>query len=412
MRGIALVGSLTIAALIGPGPVPPAALAGEPRLSKSDLFEANTGGYAHYRIPGLVVTPKGTLLAYCEARKGTKSDWGTIDVFLRRGTDGGRTWEPPRKIVTPPRGTTKNPVALRQKLGQPDEITVNNPVAIVDHQAGMVHFLYCVEYARCFAMRSMDDGQTFSELVEITSTFEQFRPEYDWKVLATGPGHGIQLSSGRLLVPVWLSTGTGGHAHRPSAVSVIFSDDHGLSWQRGAIVAADPNPGNPSETAAVELADGRVMLNIRHEAEPHRRGVSISADGATGWSPLRFDPRLPEPVCMGSLVRLTKKPDQDRNRILFSNPHNPDGRQRRNLTVKLSLDEGTTWPVARSIEPGTSGYSDLAVGPNGTIYCLYERGTVGGGDFNPSALCLARFNLEWLTDDKDSLGPGFPEAGK
>ena len=65
MRGIALVGSLTIAALIGPGPVPPAVLAGEPRLSKSDLFEANTGGYAHYRIPGLVVTPKGTLLAYC-----------------------------------------------------------------------------------------------------------------------------------------------------------------------------------------------------------------------------------------------------------------------------------------------------------------------------------------------------------
>src|SRR3954465_6392863 len=83
---------------------------------KTDLFEANTGGYAHYRIPGIVATPKGTLLAYCEARKSARGDWGTIDVFLRRSTDGGKTWEPARNIVTPPRGVAKNPVALRQKL--------------------------------------------------------------------------------------------------------------------------------------------------------------------------------------------------------------------------------------------------------------------------------------------------------
>ncbi len=192
-----------------------AASAEEPILEKSDLLEANTGGYAHYRIPGLVVTKKGCLLAYCEARKTTKSDWGTIDVLMRRSTDGGKTWEPPRKIMTPPKDATKNPVALTQKLGRPDDVTVNNPVAIAVNRTGAVHFLYCVEYARCFYQRSDDDGLSFSEPVEITQAFEGFRPEYDWKVLATGPGHGIQLSSGRLLVPVWLSTGTGGHAHRP-----------------------------------------------------------------------------------------------------------------------------------------------------------------------------------------------------
>ena len=155
-------------------------------------------------------------------------------------------------------------------------------------------------------MRSDDDGETFTEPVEITPAFERFRPEYAWRVLATGPGHGIQLSGGRLLVPVWLSTGTGGHAHRPSAVSVIYSDDHGKTWKRGDIVVAHPNPVNPSETAAVELADGRVMLNIRHESEPHLRGVSVSRDGVTGWSPMRFDEALPEPVCFGSLVRLSQ----------------------------------------------------------------------------------------------------------
>src|SRR3954469_12480815 len=103
------------------------ASAARPMPVKTDLFEANTGGYAHYRIPGIVATPKGTLLAYCEARKSARGDWGIIDVFLRRSTDGGKTWDPARKIVTPPRGVAKNPVALRQKLARDDEVTVNNP---------------------------------------------------------------------------------------------------------------------------------------------------------------------------------------------------------------------------------------------------------------------------------------------
>jgi Neuraminidase (sialidase) len=380
--------------------------AGETSLEKLDLFEANAGGYAHYRIPGLVVTRAGTLLAYCEARKSTRGDWGTIDILMRRSTDGGLTWGPARKVVTPPRDATKNPVALAQGLARPGEVTLNNPVAIADQKTGAVHFLYCVEYARCFYQRSDDGGATFTGPVEITPAFEAFRPEYPWKVLATGPGHGIQLSNGRLLVPVWLSTGTGGHAHRPSAVSVVYSDDHGKTWHRGDVVAAHPDPINPSETAAVELADGRVMLNVRHESEPHLRGVTVSRDGATGWGKLRYDPALPEPVCFGSLVRLSKRLGGDKDRILFVNPHNPAGRERRNLTVKLSEDEGQTWPLSRVIEPGPSGYADLAVGPDGTIYCFYERGSAGGGATNPRSLCLARFDLGWLSGGHGAPGRG------
>jgi sialidase-1 len=375
-----------------------------PSLTKLDLFKAGKDGYALYRIPGLVVTPKGTLLAYCEARKKTGNDWDVIDIFLRRSTDGGTTWEPARKINTIEGKVSKNPVAIKQKIGREGDVTTNNPVAIVDRDNGAVHFLYCVEYARCYYLRSDDDGKTFSTSANITATFEKFRPDYDWNVLAAGPGHGIQLRNGRLLVPVWLSTGTGGGAHRPSCLSVIYSDDHGKSWQRGAIVAVDPRPHNPNETVAVQLHDGSVMLNIRHESEPHRRGVSVSADGATGWSPIRFDEQLPEPICMASIVRLTEQPAHNKNRILFSNPHNPDGRARQNLTIKLSYDEGKTWPVAKSLEPGASGYSDLAVGPDGTMYCFFERGAIDGNHFRTKSLCLARFNLEWLTDSKDSLG--------
>jgi len=386
-------------------------LSAEPMLRKTNIFAAGEADYALYRIPGVVVTAKGTLLAYCEARKSSRGDWGTIDVMLRRSTDGGQTWTPMRKIVeVDPETVQQNPVALAQKLAKPDEVTVNNPVAVVDHQTGEVHFLYCVEYARCYYMRSTDDGRTFSEPVDITATFDRFREDYDWKVLATGPGHGIQLSgNGRLIVPVWLSTGTGGHAHRPSAVSVIYSDDHGKTWERGEIVVAHPQPINPSETVAVELADGRVMLNIRHEGrrrgEKERyRAVSISDDGVTGWSEPRYDQALPEPICMGSIVRLSKRPEYRKNRILFAQPHNEKDRARRNVSVKLSYDEGKTWPIMRTIEPGVSGYSDLAVGPDGMIYCFYERGSING-HYQPQHLCIAKFNLAWLTEGEDTLEP-------
>jgi sialidase-1 len=388
--------------------------AAEPFLDKTDLFEAGIGGYTLYRIPGIVVTTKGTVLAYCEARK-SPSDWATIDILLRRSTDGGKTWSPPQRIAHVPGPQTRNPAALVQKLGQPDDVTYNNPVAIADLETGAVHFLFCLEYMRCFAMHSDDDGRTFTLPTEITAAFEPFRAEYAWKVLATGPGHGIRLKSGRLLVPVWLSTATGANAHRPSVVATIYSDDQGKTWRRGAIVAHETEPlAKPSETVVVQLADGRVMVNIRSESPEHRRAVSVSPDGAARWSRPAFDPQLLEPICMASICRLTERPRYDRDRILFANPDNLDradgkakpgmGRDRKNLTVKLSYDEGKSWAVSRPLEPGSSGYSDLAVGPKGTVYCLYERGAADGKSaIRTKSLCVARFNLEWLTGGKDSL---------
>jgi sialidase-1 len=389
----------------------PSAHGADPLLAKTDLFEARKGGYALYRIPGIVATSKGTLLAYCEARRAGQSDWDSIDVLLRRSTDGGRTWSPPRQVAHFGPKVPKNPVALAQNLATADDQTVNNPVAIVD-RAGAIHFLYCVEYARAFYMRSDDEGVSFSQPVEITPAFDKFRPEYPWRVLATGPGHGIQLARGRLIVPVWLSTGEGGQAHRPSVTSVIYSDDSGRTWQRGEIAAM--NSGdivNPNETVVVELADGRTLLNIRSESHAHRRLTCYSTDGATGWSKPEFHNELLEPICMASIVRLSQQPG-DPIRLLFANPHNLERaegkesagkpRDRKNLSLKLSYDEGATWPVNKPLEEGPSAYSDLAVGPDGTIYCLYERTKVDGRE-RTAYLTLARFNLEWLTDGKDAL---------
>jgi sialidase-1 len=325
-----------------------------------------------------------------------RGDWGPIDIVLRRSTDRGATWSPMRIIANVEGPKSKNPVALAQNLANPTDVTYNNPVAIADHKSGAIHFVFCLEYMRAFYMRSNDDGQTFSKPVEITAAFDAFRPEYPWKVLATGPGHGIQLRNGRLLIPVWISTGTGGHAHRPSVASTIVSDDNGKTWKRGAIAVPDtPDFVFPNETAAAQLSDGRVMLNVRTESKSHRRTIVTSPDGSTNWSAPNFDQALLEPICFGALISLGGK------RLAFANPDNLEktggpaepgkNRDRKNLTVQFSNDDGATWKSKLVIEPGWSGYSDLAYGKDKTIYLFYENGATGGNAFQSASLQLAQF---------------------
>jgi sialidase-1 len=359
-----------------------------PRLEFSEVFPSPSNGIARHRIPGVVVTTKGTVLAYCEARKNSSSDWGEIEIHLRRSLDGGLTWDAPRQIAHRGPRIEGNP---RKKSGGEHEQTVNNPVAIVDRVTGAIEFLYCVNYARCFAMRSTDDGLTWSEPVEITATFEPFRRHYDWKVIATGPGHGIQLKTGRLVVPVWLAYGKVGD-HGPAAAGTIYSDDRGRTWRAGDV--AVPNAGefnSPNETMVTELSDGRVMLITRSASRANRKIVTVGPDGAAGWGQPYFHDQLWEPVCMASIVAHPARPGL----LLFSNPHtqsdSPGGRGlRRNLSIKLSRDDGRTWPVTKTLDAAPSAYSDLAVLADGTVLCLFEA---------RNDIRLARFNLEWLGEN-------------
>ncbi len=380
------------------------ATAAEPFLEKQDLFKVGDNpAYNIYHIPGIVVTAKGTVLAWCEARKRPAgvSDWDDIRILLRRSTDDGKTWSEPQSIANVEGPKEKNPFALRMKNVDPNDVTYNNPVLIADKD-GTVHMLFCLEYMRTYYQRSDDDGVTWSRPTEITSTFDAFKKDYDWKVLATGPNHCIQLKNGRLVVPVWLSTGTGGNAHRPSVTSTIYSDDQGKNWKAGEIAVPNTEEWiNPNETVAIELKDGSVMLNVRSESKAHRRLVTISPDGATKWSTPKFDDALLEPICMGAITRYDHG---GKSLILFSNPHNLEkakgkadpgqSRDRKNVSVKISRDEGKTWAVNKTLESGPSMYSDLGVTQKGTILCFY--GSAAKPGFAGAGLTLARFNLEWL----------------
>ncbi|MSR31158.1 MAG: exo-alpha-sialidase [Gemmataceae bacterium] len=378
------------------------AVAGE--VEKTNLFQAKKAGYALYRIPCVTVTSKGTVLVACEARKSEKGDWGHIDLLLRRSADGGKNFSPPVKLPMPQGKFERNPAAIKQGLGKDGDVTLNNPV-LISGGDGKVHFLFCVEYMRCFYSQSNDDGVTFSTPVEITQALEPIREKYHWIVCATGPGHGIQTKKGRLIVPVWLSRGTGGHAHRPSSITTLYSDDQGKTWAAGDLIAGEADPLgqekepfiNPNETTAVELADGRVMLNIRSESKVHQRAAAYSANGATGWTEPAFVPSLTEPICFGSLERLPVKKG-GRELLLFSHPDNlakakgegkpGQGRDRKNLSLHASDDVGVNWKLALIIEKGASAYSDLAVLPDGAILCFYENG--GSKDYAYEFLTLAR----------------------
>lgn len=364
-------------------------------VEKENLFEVTPDGpYKSIRIPCLLALPDNSVLAFTSAR-GAVSDWGNIRLLMRRSPDGGRTWEPARTLVGDDKGVT------------------DNPVAIWDAQAKRVHFLYQTDYARIHHMESADGGLTFSKPVEITPQLGRFQKEYPWGVIAPGPGHGLQMRNGRLVVPVWLSPGKPnpsgkGKAHRPSVTSVIFSDDHGKTWQCGDIVP--PKLTNMNETVAVEAADGGVLLFIRNEDKAYRKALAHSRDGATAWSEPKLVDALYTPICFGSALRLSGPPG--RSRLLFANPDSrtktkviskTGARIRENLTLKVSYDEGKTWPVSKVLEPGRSSYSDLTLLSDGTILCLYEQGYMSDSPSNNRYLTVARFNLEWLTDGRDSL---------
>jgi sialidase-1 len=366
-------------------------------FEKVMVFDSDKDGYASTRDPALCITPKGTLFAFCEARADGAGDWASIDLLMRRSTDHGKTWS----------DTT---IIANRTLGMP----THNLTPIVEKD-GTIHLLYFINYARAYHIVSKDEGISWSPPTDITYVFEKFRPEYNWKVIATGPNHGTVLRNGRLLAPAWLCdpdpTIKGGH--RPSCVATIYSDDHGETWKRGDIVVNNSaEVPNPSETHAVELENGNVMLNIRNESPKLRRLQSISPDGAANWSKPVFVEDLFEPVCNAAIERLSYKKTSGKSRILFCNPDseadtiglkNKSRGRRTHLTLKLSYDEGKTYPVKKLIDAGRSGYCDMVVGSDGTIYILYEQGERNNSGTVPQSLYLVKTNLEWLTDNKDKL---------
>ena len=338
------------------------------RPGQVDVFTSGTEGYHTYRIPGVVVTNGGTLLAFCEGRKTGSGDQGDIDLVLRRSTDGGKSWGP-MQLVHEEGGTAK--------------ITIGNPCPVVDRQTGTVWLPFCRNNDRVFVTKSTDDGKSWAAPTEITRSVKG--PNWAW--YATGPGHGIQLSSGRLLIPCDHSVGGEPGWDKQGYSHVLLSDDHGATWKLGGSTEMKMD-----ECEAVELAGGSILLCMRNYVKPSQRAFATSRDGGLSWSKPAKHPQVHCPVCQASIQRYSLPPGK--NRVLYSGPGGPG---RTHLTIRLSYDEGANWPVAKVLHPGPAAYSDLVVLPDGTIGCLYERGAKRAYE----KITFARFTLAWLTDGQD-----------
>lgn len=354
------------------------------QLQQEALFVAGEGGYHTYRIPALAVSTEGTILAFCEGRKSGPGDAGDIDLLLRRSCDSGRTWEPPRV------------------LADDGPHTVGNPAPVIDFRTGTICLLFCKNPGdggetkirqgqasrTVWITRSDDDGVTWSEPVEITKDAK--RPSWTW--YATGPGHGIQLAGGRLVIACDHTVGVSlSRATDPNHSHVIYSDDHGDTWHIGGIV-----PDGTNESTAVQVAGGALYINCRNWAGETRRAYAWSYDDGGTFGQFGRDDALVEPRCQASIVRFTSESTHGRNRILFANPAST---ARERMTVRLSYDECRSWTGGRALHAGPAAYSDLCIARDMTICCLYER-----GESHPyESITMARFSLRWLSDGADSL---------
>ncbi|MEX2114450.1 MAG: sialidase family protein [Pirellulales bacterium] len=331
--------------------------------SLRDVFVAGQDGYHTYRIPALLVSQQGTLLAFCEGRKTGRGDAGDIDLLVRRSTDSGNTW---------------SPITLVYEQGGAEKITIGNPCPVVDRQTGTIWLPFCRDNNHVLVTSSSDDGRTWSAPRDITP---DVKPDH-WGWYATGPGVGIQLArgqhAGRLVIPCDHREKVAGHDVMFS--HVFYSDDHGQTWQLGGTVDR-----HTDECQVVELADGDLSINMRNYwgradagNRPERGGMratSRSSDGGETWSPLEFDVALIEPICQASLIAVDHPQRSDARVLLFSNPATK--KTRSNMTVRASFDEGRTWPASQQIDPGTAAYSSLAQLPDGRIGILYERDNYG-----------------------------------
>lgn len=340
-------------------------------VDHAPVFVSGKGGYSTYRIPSLITTQKGTLLAFCEGRVRSRSDTGDIDLVLKRSLDNGKTWQPMQVVWNDGDNTCGNPCPVIERetgaivLLMTHNLGADNEARIVDGTAKGSR--------TAWVTRSIDDGVTWSKPVEITADVKQ----KEWSWYATGPGVGIQLKSGRLVIPCDSKSMKGNTRES----HIIYSDDKGKTWKLGGVVGPSCN-----ESQCVELNDGSVMLNMRSYQGNGRRLVAISKDGGVTFAKPAEDAALIEPVCQASILRYPG----EKGPILFSNPAS---NKREKMTVRLSDDDGKTWPKSKLLHEGPAAYSCLSVMGDKRVACLYECGK----EMAYEEIRLSTFPLDWLS---------------
>jgi sialidase-1 len=349
------------------------------------VFVSGTDGYKTFRIPAIIKAPNGELLAFCEGRRNGASDFGNIQIVLKKSTDNGKTWGPLQVVATN------------------DTLQTDNAAPVVDftdpnYPKGRIFLFYNTgnvseaKIRRGLGVRevwyktSVDNGNSWSAPVNITLQVHkpkqpQFNSAYnfseDWRSFANTPGHAIQFTmgkyKGRLYVAANHSAGEPQKNYADGRAFGYYSDDHGKTFK----ISQDVNVPGGNEVMGAELSQNRLMLNIRNQkGDIRQRIIAISSNGGRSWDTTYFDKRLPDPVCQGSVLTLGM--NKGKTRLAVCN--DADTVSRNNLTLKISFDDGWNWVKSFIIAKAPEGYkgdysaySDLVTLSDKTIGVLYEK---------------------------------------
>jgi len=368
-----------------PPPPPPANVGNQQLISsvEADIYSKGTEGYSCFRIPAIIETKKGTLLAFAEARKDNCNDNGNIDLVVKRSSDGGKSWGPMIRVWD--NGAN----------------TCGNPVPVVDQSTGNIYLLMSwnrgaddigainngtAEPRHAYMTFSEDDGLSWQLPVDISK--DVTLPDWGW--LSTGPCHGIQLKKGphkdRLVIPACFITVDKVAANRLESAFAIFSDDHGKTWKAGKY--ADPNGFKPSESTIAELSDGKLLMNSRCTGKNYRIS-SVSQDGGATWTPMIAENPLVDPVNQGSILGFEWAGTY---MLYFSNAAST---KRENMAISLSNNDGVNWTARYIVEPGQAAYSDMVIVGKDHLGISYETGQV-----NPyEKITFQSYSLDSLKND-------------
>lgn len=331
------------------------------------LEDGKNDEFDYYRRPGLIQGPSGRLIAYYEAQRvrGERRQ----SLFCRISEDKGLTWS--ERILLAEGGATG---------------MLHNLMMVF--VGGIVHCLWNVQYRQLWHMQS-SDGLHWSSPEDLTRKLWRADCDYEWNAFGIGSGHGIVLKNGRVLIPTWWTTG--GDSHKPSGFANLYTEDGFQSLGIGAVLTyqKEGDPINPNEGTIVELSNGDVLASVRHDCNARMRFFCVSRGGVEEWREYCFREDLPDPICHASFGRVEKSAASEVEGILFCNCANPDtgieekiekklckynwsDDARKNLTIRISRDEGRTFEKDVFIEE-KGGYSDIAV-IDDSIVCIYETG--------------------------------------